>query len=126
MEFNKDDAVKRRIQVFTDRVSMLKTNDLYFYNQPIEEIRGGAKVIVRGREMGMYASYSYLGLIGHPRINAAAKQAIDKFGTATNGVRTLAGTLSLHDELEETITHFKHAEAAITYTSGYVTNLTVI
>ena len=126
MEFNKDDAVKRRIQVFTYRVSMLKTNDLYFYNQPIEEIRGGAKVIVRGREMGMYASYSYLGLIGHPRINAAAKQAIDKFGTATNGVRTLAGTLSLHDELEETITHFKHAEAAITYTSGYVTNLTVI
>ena len=126
MEFNKDDAVRRRIQAYTERVSMLKANDLYFYNQPIEEIRGGAKVIVHGREMGMYASYSYLGLIGHPRINAAAKQAIDKFGTATNGVRTLAGTLSLHDELEETITHFKHAEAAITYTSGYVTNLTVI
>jgi len=126
MEFNKDDAVRRRIQAYTERVSMLKANDLYFYNQPIEEIRGGAKVIVHGREMGMYASYSYLGLIGHPRINAAARQAIDKFGTATNGVRTLAGTLSLHDELEETITHFKHAEAAITYTSGYVTNLTVI
>ena len=126
MEFNKDDAVRRRIQAYTERVSMLKANDLYFYNQPIEEIRGGAKVIVHGREMGMYASYSYLGLIGHPRINAAAKKAIDKFGTATNGVRTLAGTLSLHDELEETITHFKHAEAAITYTSGYVTNLTVI
>jgi 8-amino-7-oxononanoate synthase len=126
MEFNKDDAVKRRIQAYNERLSTLKANDLYFYNQPIDEIRGGAKVIVHGREMGMYASYSYLGLIGHPRINAAAKQAIDKFGTATNGVRTLAGTLSLHDELEETITHFKHAEAAITYTSGYVTNLTVI
>ena len=126
MDLNKDDAVKRRIQAYTERVSMLKTNDLYFYNQPIEEIRGGAKVIVHGREMGMYASYSYLGLIGHPRINEAARKAIDKFGTATNGVRTLAGTLSLHDELEETISRFKHAEAAITYTSGYVTNLTVI
>ncbi len=126
MEFNKDGAVERRIQAYNERLSTLKANDLYFYNQPIEEIRGGAKVIVHGREMGMYASYSYLGLIGHPRINAAAKRAIDKFGTATNGVRTLAGTLSLHDELEETIAHFKHAEAAITYTSGYVTNLTVI
>src|ERR1700690_3775909 len=126
MEFNKDDAVRRRIQAYTERVSMLKANDLYFYNQPIEEIRGGAKVLVHGREMGMYGSYSYLGLIGHPRINEAARKAIDKFGTATNGVRTLAGTLSLHDELEETIAHFKHAEAAITYTSGYVTNLTVI
>ena len=83
-------------------------------------------MLVHGREMGMYASYSYLGLIGHPRINEAAKRAVDKFGTATNGVRTLAGTLTLHDELEETIAHFKHTEAAITFTSGYVTNLTVV
>ena len=126
MDFNKNDNVARRIQAYTERVSMLKANDLYFYNQPIEEIRGGAKVLVHGREMGMYASYSYLGLIGHPRINEAAKRAVDKFGTATNGVRTLAGTLTLHDELEETIAHFKHTEAAITFTSGYVTNLTVV
>jgi 8-amino-7-oxononanoate synthase len=126
MDFNIDNTVTRRIQAYNERLSMLKANDLYFYNQPIEEIRGGAKVLVHGREMGMYASYSYLGLIGHPRINAAAKKAVDKFGTATNGVRTLAGTLTLHDELEETIAQFKHAEAAVTFTSGYVTNLTVI
>jgi hypothetical protein len=43
-----------------------------FSFDPVEEIRGGARVLVRGREMGMYASYSYLGLIGHPRINKAA------------------------------------------------------
>ncbi|MCJ7435702.1 MAG: aminotransferase class I/II-fold pyridoxal phosphate-dependent enzyme [Anaerolineales bacterium] len=126
MDLKKDDAVTRRIQALTDRVSMLKENDLYFYNRPIEELREGAKVLVRGREMGMYASYSYLGLVGHPRINEAAKKAVDKFGTGTNGVRTLAGTLTIHTELEETIADFKHAEAAITYTSGYATNLTVI
>ena len=56
----------------------------------------------------------------------AAKKAVDKFGTGTNGVRMLAGTLTLHKELEETIANFKHAEAAVTYSSGYVTNLTVI
>ena len=121
-----DDAVTRRIKFFTDREMRLRANDLYFYNQPVEEIKGGARVIVNGREMGMYASYSYLGLIGHPRINAAAKAAIDKFGTGTNGVRLLAGTLTIHTELEETIAAFKHAEAAITYSSGYSTNLTVI
>jgi 8-amino-7-oxononanoate synthase len=126
MDFNIDDSVSRRIQAFTDRVAMLKANDLYFYNQAVEEIRGGAKVLVHGREMGMYASYGYLGLLGHARINEAARQAIDKYGTGTNGVRMLAGTLTLHDELEETIAHFKHTEAAITFTSGYVTNLTVI
>jgi glycine C-acetyltransferase len=121
-----NDAVMRRLNAMNDRVSMLKENDLYFYNQPIEEIRGGARVLVRGREMGMYASYSYLGLIGHPRINEAAKKAVDKFGTGTNGVRMLAGTLTIHTELEETIAEFKKAEAAVTYSSGYATNLTVV
>jgi 8-amino-7-oxononanoate synthase len=121
-----DDAVTRRIQFFTDRVMKLRESDLYFYNQPVEELKGGSRVIVNGREMGMYASYGYLGLLGHPRINAAAKAAIDKFGTGTNGVRTLAGSLTIHTELEETISAFKHTEAAITYTSGYSTNLSVI
>ncbi len=126
MDFNKDDAVSHRVRAFKDRIAMLKENDLYFYNQPVEEIRGGARVLVHGREMGMYASYGYLGLLGHPRINEAARKAIDKFGTGTNGVRMLAGTLTIHDELEETIANFKHAEAAVTFTSGYVTNLTAI
>jgi 8-amino-7-oxononanoate synthase len=121
-----DDAVTRRVRFFTDREKMLRENDLYFYNQPVEEIHGGARVVVNGREMGMYASYGYLGLLGHPRINAAAKAAIDKFGTGTNGVRTLAGSLTIHTELEETISAFKHTEAAITYSSGYSTNLSVI
>lgn len=121
-----DDAVTRRIKAMTDRVSMLKENDLYFYNQAVEEMLSDSKVRVRGRVMGMYASYSYLGLVGHPRINAAAKAAVDKFGTGTNGVRTLAGTLTVHNELEETIAHFKHSEAAVTYSSGYATNLSVV
>jgi glycine C-acetyltransferase len=121
-----NDAVMRRVQAINDRVNMLKEHDLYFYNQPVTELRGGARVLVNGREMGMYASYGYLGLLGHPRIGAAAKAAIDKYGTGTHGVRSLAGTLKIHDELEETIADFKHAEAAITYSSGYATNLTVV
>src|SRR5512139_3362837 len=121
-----NDSVMRRVRAMGERESMLKENGLYFYNQPVEEVKGGAKAIVRGREMGMYASYSYLGLINHPRINEAAKKAVDKFGTGTNGVRSLAGSLTLHTELEETIAHFKHSEAAITYSSGYATNLSVI
>jgi glycine C-acetyltransferase len=126
MDFNGDDAVARRIQAFAERLSAGRANDQYFYNQPIEELRGGARVLVHGREMGMFASYSYLGLIGHPLIDEAARRALEKFGTGTHGVRTLAGSLTLHDQLECTIADFKHAEAALTFTSGYVTNLTVI
>ena len=127
MDFNNtDDSVTRRVRAITDRVARLKKEDLYYLNMPVAEILPGMKVRVNGREMGMYASYSYLGLVGHPRINEAAKNAVDQFGTGTNGVRMLAGTLTLHKELEETIANFKHAEDAVTYSSGYVTNLTVI
>lgn len=123
---NTDNAATRRIAALKARADAMKAHGYYFYNQPAEELLGGAKVRINGRVMGMYASYSYLGLIGHPRINEAAKKAVDKWGTGTNGVRTLAGTLTIHNELEETIARFKKTEAAITYTSGYVTNLTVI
>ena len=127
MDFhNTDDSVTRRVRAFTDRVARLKANDLHYFNMPVSDILPGMKVRVNGREMGMYASYSYLGLVGHPRINEAAKKAVEKYGTGTNGVRMLAGSLMLHKELEETIANFKHAEAAVTYSSGYVTNLTVI
>ncbi len=120
------DSVSRRINEMKARTSTMKSENLYFYNQPVTEMLGGSKVRVDGRLMGMYASYSYLGLIGHPRINKAAQEAITRYGTGTHGVRTLAGTLPIHVELEETIANFKHAEEAITYSSGYVTNLSVI
>jgi glycine C-acetyltransferase len=126
MEQQINDVIMQRIQAMCDRVNSIRQQGRYFYNQPVTELRGGARVLVNGREMGMYASYSYLGLVGHPRINAAAKEAIDRFGTGTHGVRSLAGTLTIHRELEEKIADFKGADAAITFSSGYVTNLTVI
>ena len=122
----RDGAVLQRIRAMNKRVREAQQAELYFYNQPVSELKGGSRVQVNGREMGMYASYSYLGLVGHPRINAAAIAAVERFGTGTHGVRSLAGTLTLHQELEETIAAFKGAEAAITFSSGYVTNLTVI
>ena len=121
-----EDAIALRVQAMKQRVEGIQEAGLYYYNQPVTELHGGARVLVRGREMGMYASYSYLGLIGHPRINAAAKDAIDRFGTGTHGVRTLAGTLTIHTALEETIAAFKGAESAVTFSSGYATNLSVI
>jgi 8-amino-7-oxononanoate synthase len=121
-----DDSIAQRIRTMCERVQERVASGEYFYNLPVSELRGGARVLVNGREMGMFASYSYLGLLGHPRINAAARKAIDEFGTGTHGVRTLAGTLTLHRQLEETIAEFKGAEDAVTFSSGYATNLSVI
>ncbi len=121
-----DDNIAKRIRAMGARLKEGKEAGFYFYNMPVSELKGGARVVVNGREMGMYASYGYLGLIGHPRINKAAQDAVAKFGTGTHGVRTLAGSLTLHCELEETIAKFKDTEAAVTFSSGYVTNLTTV
>jgi 8-amino-7-oxononanoate synthase len=126
MDPEHNDAISRRIQAMEERYLELKKSDYYFYDQPVSELQGGSRVIVNGRQMGMFASYSYLGLIGHPRINAAAQKAIDTYGTGTHGVRLLAGTLAIHRELEETIARFKHTQAAVTFSSGYMTNLTAL
>jgi glycine C-acetyltransferase len=120
------DPISIRIAAVQERFQRLTERRLYYYNLPVSELRGGSRVVVGGREMGMYASYSYLGLLGHPRIAAAAKKAVDQFGTGTHGVRLLAGTLTLHRELEAAIAAFKETEDAVTFSSGYVTNLAII
>ncbi|MFQ5400251.1 MAG: aminotransferase class I/II-fold pyridoxal phosphate-dependent enzyme [Anaerolineae bacterium] len=100
---------------------------LYFYLETTEDILPHGRVNVTNHgEMIMLGGYSYLGLIGHPKINEAAKAAVDKYGSGTHGVRLLAGSLDLHDRLESRIAAFKRTEAAITYSSGYVTNLATI
>jgi glycine C-acetyltransferase len=108
-------------------VEEYKERDLYFLLEQTDEMLPKGRVDVKGYgEMIMLGGYSYLGLIGHPKINAAAKAAVDKFGTGTHGVRLLAGTLSLHNELERRIAEFKKADDAITMSSGYATNLATI
>jgi len=108
------------------RIQWGKEMGYYFYHQPVKNL-GGERVLVEGRgEMLMFSSFDYLGLFGHSKINAAAQAAIAELGTCTYGSRILAGTLRLHNELEEEIAAFKGAEAAIVFSSGYVTNLTTI
>lgn len=119
------DPIQERIDAMNQRVADIQQAGMYFYLQPLEEV-GGAWVTVNGRRMLIFASYGYLDLLGHPKINAAAQEALARYGTGTHGVRILAGTLPLHNELEQTIARFKNAEAAIVYSSGYVTNLAVV
>jgi 8-amino-7-oxononanoate synthase len=120
------DSIEKRIRTMCERVEGIKDSDLYLYNIPISELRGGCEVVVDGETMLMFASYSYLGLIGHPRINQAALDAIQRYGSGTHGVRSLAGSLDLHRRMEAKIAEFKSCDAAVTFSSGYVTNLTTI
>jgi glycine C-acetyltransferase len=108
-------------------IDYYKSQNLYFYLEEVQKLLPNGRVIVANYgEMIMLGSYSYLGLIGHPKISEAAIEAVKQYGSGTHGVRLLAGTLTIHRELEETIARFKETEAAITFSSGYVTNLSVI
>jgi 8-amino-7-oxononanoate synthase len=108
-------------------VDFYKEQGLYFYLEETEDILPNGRVRVKGHgEMIMLGSYSYLGLIGHPKIDRAARAAIERYGTGTHGVRLLAGTLSIHHELERRIALFKRTEGAVTFSSGYVTNVGTI
>ncbi len=117
--------LNERIDKFLERLNDAKKRNLYFYQAPIEKIYD-AHVIVEGKDMIMFGSYSYLGLLNHPKINEASKKAIDEFSTGAHGVRLLAGTTKLHIQLEERIAKFKQREAGAVFSSGYVTNLTTI
>ncbi|HUT15591.1 MAG TPA: pyridoxal phosphate-dependent aminotransferase family protein [Anaerolineae bacterium] len=119
------DPIQERIDAMNQRVAGIQQAGMYFYLQPLEDL-DGAWATVNGRRMLIFASYGYLDLLGHPKINAAAQEALARYGTGTHGVRILAGTLPLHNELEQTIARFKNAEAAIVYSSGYVTNVAVV
>jgi len=119
------DGLQWKIDEILDRVQWAKDMDAYYYQQATSEI-DGAWVVVDGKRKLMFATYSYLGLLQHPYINNASKAAIDKYGTGTHGVRLLGGTLDIHLELEQKIADFFHRDAAIVYSSGYVTNLATI
>ena len=79
-----------------------------------------------GRRLLNFCTYSYLGLLHHPRVQAAARSAVEHYGTGTHGVRLLGGNLEVHEDLESRIARFFGREAAITFSSGFMTNLAVI
>lgn len=108
------------------RMESVSGRGLYTFQQPMAGRSGASVVEIGGRPMLMMSSYDYLGLLGHPQIEAAAHEAIDKYGTGTGGVRLLTGTTELHRQLERDLAAFKRTEAALTFTSGYMATLGLI
>ena len=94
-----------------------------FYNTiPTMDSPQGASVVINGRRVLNFCANNYLGLANHPRLVEAATQAMQKYGVGPGAVRSIAGTMSLHVELEKRMAAFKHVEAAITFQSGFTAN----
>ena len=103
----------------------LKSQGLYNRIRTIGSPQG-AWLVVDGKKVLNFCSNNYLGLADHPQLVAAAKKAADEMGVGPAAVRTIAGTTSLHLELEKRLAAFKGVEAAITFQSGFTANLATI
>ena len=121
----KDDLLDARGRRLFESTAMACAADAYPFQAPLDG-KTGPMVSTEGREMLMLSSYDYLGLIGDPRIDEAAIQAVRKYGTGTGGARLLTGTLDLHHQVERDLADMKGAEQALIFSSGYMANLGVI
>jgi glycine C-acetyltransferase len=124
----------------TDTVAARRRNPLAFLDAEIEELKAKglyrrlrvieseqkSRCVIDGREVITLSSNNYLGLNTHPRLREAAEAAIREFGAGSGAVRTIAGTMSLHEELERRLADFKRVEAVLTFQSGFTCNTGVI
>ena len=113
------------IDWITDELKSLKDAGLYNRIRTISSAQG-AWLIVDGKKVLNFCSNNYLGLANHPKVVQAAKDAVDKYGIGPAAVRTIAGTMDLHNELEKKLAEFKGVEAAITFQSGFNANIATI
>lgn len=86
----------------------------------------GATTRIAGQEYLNFASYNYLGLSGHPAVNAAAKAAIDQYGTSVSASRLVSGERGIHRQLERALAQAYGVDDAIAFVSGHATNVTVL
>jgi glycine C-acetyltransferase len=103
----------------------LRREGLYRPLKVLESAQG-AEVTIAGRRLINLSSNNYLGLNTHPHLIAAAVAAAQRWGAGSGAVRTIAGTQSPHQELEQRLAAFKRTEAALTFSSGYTVNVGVI
>jgi glycine C-acetyltransferase len=116
---------EKKTQFLVDELDQLRQQGLY---RPLR-ILGSAQdteVIVDGKRVLSLSSNNYLGLTTHPRLKDAMIDATRLWGAGSGAVRTIAGTMSIHEELERRLAEFKHTEASLVFQSGFTANLGVL
>jgi glycine C-acetyltransferase len=117
--------MSNKLQWLEDEIQNLRDAGLYNRIRTLSSAQG-AWLMVDGERVLNFCSNNYLGLANHPRIVAAARKAVDTYGVGPAAVRTIAGTMDLHVELERRLAQFKGVDSAITFQSGFSANLGTI
>jgi len=109
------------LSYLTEQLNDLKQKGTYFKLRVLEDEQAPVCTF-DGKKVINLASNNYLGLTTHPKLREAALEATRKYGVGSGAVRTIAGTMKLHMELEEKIAHFKSVEACVVFQSGFTAN----
>src|SRR5512133_4015264 len=113
------------MSIFSDELDSLTASGLY-RSMPLVEGAQSGHVILNGRDVLLLCSNNYLGLADHPRLKAAAIDAVRKYGVGSGAARLVSGNMQLHQLLEERLAAFKGTEAAILFNGGYAANVGII
>jgi glycine C-acetyltransferase len=109
------------LKFLSDELDSLKAQGLYRSLRVLEDEQK-ATTVFDGRTVVNLSSNNYLGLTTHPRLRQRALEALERFGVGTGSVRTIAGTMALHVELERRLAEFKQTEAVVVFQSGFTAN----
>ena len=110
---------------FETELKQINDAGLYRRMRRVESDQG-PMLMVGGREVINFSSNNYLGIANHPKLAAAAKDAIDRYGCGSGASRLISGNMTLHEELEIRLAEFKGTEAALVFNSGFQANIGVI
>jgi glycine C-acetyltransferase len=110
-----------QLQFLTDALDELRQKGTYFRLRVLEDMQAPV-CTYDGKRVINLASNNYLGLCEHPKLSEAAIAATNRYGVGSGAVRTIAGTMRIHMELEEKIARFKNVEACVVFQSGFAAN----
>src|SRR5690348_13257320 len=109
------------LSYLTDQLNDLKAKGTHFRLRVLEDEQAPVCTF-DGKKVINLASNNYLGLTTHPKLREAALEATRKYGVGSGAVRTIAGTMKIHMDLEEKIARFKNVEACVVFQSGFAAN----
>jgi glycine C-acetyltransferase len=118
-------VITEKTRFLSDELDQLREQGLF---RPLR-VLGSAQdteAVVDGKRVLNLSSNNYLGLTTHPRLETAMIEATEKWGAGSGAVRTIAGTMTIHEELERRLAEFKHTEASLVFQSGFTANLGVL
>jgi glycine C-acetyltransferase len=116
---------EKKTQFLVDELDQLRQQGLFRALRVLGSAQD-TEVVVDGKHVLNLSSNNYLGLTTHPRLKTAMIEATQAWGAGSGAVRTIAGTMTVHEELERRLAEFKHTEASLVFQSGFTANLGVL